>query len=341
MQFRIPDVRIAGVATCDFSLLQQVGTEELLRAARPDDWEHCLTSPVMRSLMQELGVDRRYLSHRPGTAPAPGRPTALDLAVSAVTRLRAHHEEALSHLDALIFVSTSNPHPCNSQAALLADTMGWSPSCYDIKAGCSSGVLGLLQAALLLNAGAKRVLVVMAETLSHFAPPADLRMLLTTGDGAACILMERAWGPGFLSMMHGSDPSFARAMLVAEPFPPTRPGTEYTYQFRDAARASERLRSKWLELSVESLRAAGVKCEDLSQVFLHQTHRGQIETLTASLGLDSDRVPEVVTRFGNMGTPTFAVALAERFEALRPGDRYLMQAVGGGISWCSIVAEHA
>jgi 3-oxoacyl-[acyl-carrier-protein] synthase III len=42
-----------------------------------------------------------------------------------------------------------------------------------------------------------------------------------------------------------------------------------------------------------------------------------------------------------MGTPTFAVAMAAAFQRLRPGQRYLLQAVGGGISWCSIVAEHA
>jgi 3-oxoacyl-[acyl-carrier-protein] synthase-3 len=340
VQFRIPDVRLAGVATCDFSLLRPVGTEELLRAARPDDWEHCLRSPVMGALLQELGVERRYLTHRPGTRPEPGRLTALELAHSAVTRLRARHEEALSTLDALIFVSTSNPYPCNSQAALLAHAMGWSPSCYDIKAGCSSGVLGLLQGALLLNAGAARVLVVMAETLSQFAPPDDLRMLLTTGDGAACVLMERAPGPGFLSMTHGSDPGFARSMLIPEPFPPTHAEARYTYEFRDSVRAVDRLHARWRELSEESLRAAGVARESLAHAFLHQTHRRQVEGLTTSLGLTAEQVPEVVRRFGNMGTPTFAVALADRFDLLRPGDRYLIEAVGGGISWCSIVAEH-
>ena len=62
--------------------------------------------------------------------------------------------------------------------------------------------------------------------------------------------------------------------------------------------------------------------------------------MRADLGLPPERVPDVVRCHGNMGTPTFAVAMSRDFERLRPGDTYLMQAVGGGISWCAIVAEH-
>ena len=120
----------------------------------------------------------------------------------------------------MIFVSTSNPHPCNSQAALLAAACGLSGSCMDIKAGCSGGVLGLLQGALLLRSGCERVLVVMAENLSQFTPPEDLRMLLTVGDGAAAILLERAHGSGFLSMLHGTEPALSDTMTVGATFPP-------------------------------------------------------------------------------------------------------------------------
>ena len=35
-----------------------------------------------------------------------------------------------------------------------------------------------------------------------------------------------------------------------------------------------------------------------------------------------------------------AVALAGIHSRLLPGDRILLQAVGGGVSWCAIVAEH-
>lgn len=341
MHFRIPDVRIADVETCDFNAIEAFDTDTLLQAARPEDWRRISSSPTARRMLDTLGVTTRHLTHLPGQRPDPARRTAFDLARSAVERLWERRRDALEHLDALIFVSTSNPHPCNSQAALLASEFGWRPSCYDLKAGCSTGILGLMQGALLLQGGAHRVLVVMAENLSHLTPREDLRMLLTVGDGAACILLERHAGPGFLSVLHGSDPAHASAMHIRAPFPPVGPEVEYVYQFTDTVPVATFLHQRWRELFHEVLASSALTTRDLAHCFFHQTHRAQVDGLATDLDLATAQIPLVVTDRGNIGTPSFAVALARGFHALRDGDRYLMQAVGGGVSWGSIIAEHS
>ena len=341
MQLSAAGVRIADVETCDFSLVPRYETAELLRAGMPGDAERYLGSATARRMIDELGVRRRHLTQLPGAVPDAGRLTALDLARSAIERLRERRAEELERLDALIFVSTSNPNPCNSQAALLAHELGLPGSCMDLKAGCSSGVLGLAQAALLIRAGCERVLVVIAENLSQFTPPDDLRMLLTVGDGAACVLVERCEGPGFLAMVHGTHSALAGTMTVRTPFPPTAPDARYLYEFSDTTAAVDFLKAQWQRAFVESVTAAGVAPEELKCVALHQTHLAQVRGLVHGLSLDPARVPLVVDDHGNMGTPTFAVALSRMHASLAPGDRYMMQAIGGGVSWCSIVAEHA
>jgi len=328
------------VEVCDFRLMNAWGTEDLLRAVLPDRWERYLESATSRRMLEELGVNRRYLTHLPGSRPQPGRATALDLARSAVDRMMSRHPRLASGLDALIFVSTSNPNPCNSQAAMLAGERGLRASCLDLKAGCSGGVLGLMQGAMLINSGCERVLVVMAETLSQFTPPDDLRMLVTVGDGAACVLLERGSGPGFKVMLHGSAPEFAHTMSIREPFPPTRPGAEYVYRFQDSRTAATILSGKWRTLWRESLDEAGIGRDELAHWFFHQTHSAQVNALLRETGIDGRIAPRVIESYGNMGTPTFAVALSSAFTRLKPGDPYLLQAVGGGISWCAIVAEH-
>ena len=340
MQLTAGNVRIADVETCDFGLMTSYDTATVLRSALPAEWERYLASAVSRRMLEELGVERRYLTHLPGQPPDPGRLTGYDLARSAVARLRARRATELARLDALIFVSASNPHPCNSQAAMLAEEFGFKASCLDLKAGCSGGVLGLMQGALLIQAGCERVLVVMAENLSHLTPTDDLRMLTTVGDGAACVLLERTEGPGFLAMLHGSEPTFARAMAVVPPFPPASPGVDYVYRVQDATTAGTFLRARWRSLYHEVLAAAGLGNHDLSHWFFHQTHGAQVDELLSDLGVPASRTVRTVGRYGNMGTPTFAVAMAEAFGALRPGERYLLQAVGGGVSWAAIVAEH-
>jgi 3-oxoacyl-[acyl-carrier-protein] synthase-3 len=340
MQLSVRDIRIAEVETCDFGLMPSYGTSTVLRAALPDTWEQYLDSDVALRLMRELGVTGRYLTHLPGSEAEAGRLTAFDLARSAVARLRARNPGALERLDALIFVSTSNPHPCNSQAAMLAEEFGLKASCMDLKAGCSGGVLGLMHAALFMQAGCERVLVVMAENLSQLTPPADLRMLLTVGDGAACVLLERSSGPGFLAMIHGTEPAYARTLMVNAAFPPASPETRYAYAIQDANAARRFLQARWRALHHEALAAAGTAPDEIAQWFFHQTHGAQVDALLQDLGVPSSRTVSVVGEHGNMGTPTFAVAMARGFRNLRPGQRYLLQAVGGGVSWCAIVAEH-
>lgn len=338
MQLEARDVAIVDVETCDFGLLPSYDTETVLRTAFPETWQRYLESSTSRRLIAELGVHRRHLTHLPGQAPNPARLNALDLARSAVVRLRERRARELEQLDALIFVSTSNPNPCNSQAALLAEEFHLTASCLDLKAGCSGGVLALMHAALLIQAGCERVLVVMAENLSQLTPPDDVRMLLTVGDGAACVLLEKRKGPGFRSMIHGSAPRFAGAFAVRTPFPPVARDSTYLFEFEQSAAARDFLKDQWRRLYRASLGNAGIDDGGLAHWFFHQTHGAQVAGLLADLHAPADAI--VVTTHGNMGTPTFAVAMAQAFARLEPGQTYLMQAVGGGMSWCAILAEH-
>jgi hypothetical protein len=127
-------------------------------------------------------------------------------------------------------------------------------------------------------------------------------------------------------------------MTVRTPFPPATPDARYVYEIGDAGPARDFLHERWRSLYRESL-------ADLSGApdwwFFHQTHAAQVGALLCEQGIDPARTVNVVATHGNMGTPTFAVAMAAVFPRLRSGQRYLLQAVGGGISWCSIVAEHA
>ncbi len=340
MRLSVPGVRIADVETCDFGLMLSYDTASLLRLACPDTWERYLESPISRRFMAELGVERRHLTHVPGQVPDPGRRTAIDLARSAVERLRARRPQVLTHLDALIFVSTSNPNPCNCQAALLAEQLGLTASCFDLKSGCSGGVLGLAQAALLVDAGCERALVVMAENLSQLTPADDLRALLSVGDGAACVLVEKCEGPGFLSVLHDTAPEFATALAMRTPFPPARADARYVYEFSDAPTVGEFVRDRWRALFHDSVEAAGMRASDLVHCFFHQTHSAQVDALARDLDIEPARLVRVVHDHGNMGSPTFAVAMARAFAGMAPGQRYLLEAVGGGLSSCAIVAEH-
>jgi 3-oxoacyl-[acyl-carrier-protein] synthase-3 len=340
MELSAADVAIVDVTTCDFSMVPRYSTDGVLDACLGDDADRYRGSAAARQLIADKGVCQRHLTHLPGQLPHPGRLNALDLARSAARRMMRRHPAALARLDAIIFVSTSNPNPCNSQAALVARDLGITASCLDLKAGCSAGVLGIMQAALLIGAGCRRVLVVASENLSHLVPRDDLRMLLSTGDGAACILLERRAGPGFLAMAHGTAVEHAHAVTLDATFPPVGPDDRFALRVQDATAAATCIDEHWRSALDTTLRMAALGAGDLAQCFVHQAHRGRRDAFLAEYGIGGDRCVDVLADHGNAGSATFAIAMARRFAVLRPGERYLMQAVGGGISWCAIIAEH-
>jgi 3-oxoacyl-[acyl-carrier-protein] synthase-3 len=129
-------------------------------------------------------------------------------------------------------------------------------------------------------------------------------------------------------------------MAVVPPFPPAGPEVRYVYRVRDATAAGTFLRAQWRSVYHDALAAAGLESSDLSRWFFHQTHAAQVDELLHDLAVAPARTVRTVNRYGNMGTPTFAVGMAQAFGDLRPGERYLLQAVGGGVSWCAIVGEH-
>jgi hypothetical protein len=112
-------------------------------------------------------------------------------------------------------------------------------------------------------------------------------MLLTVGDGAACVLVERHPGPGFLSMLHGTEASLARAMEVRTPFPPATPGARYAFEVQDATATSAFIASRWRGLFHESLAATGTADGQLAHWFFHQTHGAQVTSLLKDLGVAS------------------------------------------------------
>ena len=110
-----------------------------------------------------------------------------------------------------------------------------------------------VQAALLIRSGCERVLVGMAENLSQLTPAEDLRMLLTVGDGAACVLLERGPAAGFRAMLHGTEPALASTMAVRTPFPPAGPAPRHAHAFRAARPGPAFLRARWRAPGHESL----------------------------------------------------------------------------------------
>src|SRR5262249_45629331 len=149
-------LEIADVASCDFSKLSPLSNEDVLRWSGRQEKER-----LLRFLAEDMGIKRRY--H------APEGTTALDLARDALSSLLARSPRLREEATFLIYCGISNPMPTVCHAALLADELGFeNASAWDLKSGCSTGILGLAQALDWFQHGAEVGVLVASETFSKF-----------------------------------------------------------------------------------------------------------------------------------------------------------------------------
>ncbi len=85
----------------------------------------------------------------------------------------------------------------------------------------------------------------------------------------------------------------------------------------------------------EVLDREAVAFDDVDLFVYHQANSRIIRSVGQRLGLPPERVVDYVDRFANSSTATLPIALAvaEQEGRLRPGDRVLLAAFGGGFTW--------
>ena len=91
----------------------------------------------------------------------------------------------------------------------------------------------------------------------------------------------------------------------------------------------------------EAIRRAGLTLDDIACLIPHQANMRIVEAIGGRLGLGADRVYCNLERYGNTSAASIPVALAEavRNGRVKRGDRVLLVAFGGGLTWAAAVVE--
>jgi 3-oxoacyl-[acyl-carrier-protein] synthase-3 len=93
------------------------------------------------------------------------------------------------------------------------------------------------------------------------------------------------------------------------------------------------------ESARETVAAADMKLEDIDWLIPHQANVRILEATARKLGLPPQKLVVTVDHHGNTSAASVPLALDEYLRAgrIRPGQRLLLQGVGGGFTWGSCV----
>jgi 3-oxoacyl-[acyl-carrier-protein] synthase-3 len=289
-----------------------------------DDWIRART-----------GIERRHFA-------AEGETTS-DLATEAATAALSHAGLAPSDLDALI-VATSTPDlTFPSAATMVQSRLGMTGGfAFDMQAVCAGFVFALANANALIRSGeARRIMVIGAETFSRIMDFTDRATCVLFGDGAGAVILEADGGSGtggdrgVLAADLHSDGRF-RDILYVDGGVSTGTSGHLRMQGKEVFRHAV---EKLAETAHTALDRAGVSAEDVDWIVPHQANLRIIKSTAARMRIPMSRVVVTVQDHGNTSAASIPLALSVAAAAgrIETGDLLVLEAIGGGLAWGSVV----
>jgi len=283
-------------------------------------------------IRERTGIARRHIADE--------SQSSSDLALAASKRALEAAGVAASDID-LIVVATSTPdYIFPSTACLLQAKLGVKGcAAFDVQAVCTGFIYALATADSFIRTGVnKKALVVGAEVFSRILDWNDRGTCVLFGDGAGAVVLASSEKPGIHASRLHADGSqvgmlsvpgnVSRGKVIGSPF--LQMNGQGVFKF--AVRVLD-------ESARETVAAAGMRLADIDWLIPHQANVRILEATARKLEIPREKLVVTVDHHGNTSAASVPLALDEfiRRGTIRPGERLLLQGVGGGFTWGSSV----
>jgi len=241
----------------------------------------------------------------------------------------------------LIIVGTSPPDMVfPSTACILQGKLGaHGGAAFDVQAVCSGFIYALTIADAMIRAGsATKALVIGAEVFSRILDFKDRTTCVLFGDGAGAVVLEASAEPGILATDIHADGKHTDILCV--------PGHVSGGQvlgdplLRMDGQAVFKLAVGVLDETARAvLSKADKTAADVDWLVPHQANIRIMQSTARKLKLPMDKVVVTVDQHGNTSAASIPLALdtAVRSGRIKAGQTLLLEGVGGGFTWGSVL----
>jgi 3-oxoacyl-[acyl-carrier-protein] synthase-3 len=288
-------------------------------------------------------VERTGIRERRVAAPDE---TSCTMALAASRQALAAAGMAATDIDLIIVATTTPDLVFPATACLLQEGLGvHGCPAFDVQAVCTGFVYALAIADNFMRTGSsRRALVIGTETFTRILDWTDRGTCVLFGDGAGAVVLERSDAPGILSSHLHADGQYKDLLCVpagvSVGYDKTRIGQAYV---RMAGGEVFKVAVNVLGQVVdEALAANGMQRADIDWLVPHQANIRIISATAKRLGLPMDKVVVTVDRHGNTSAASIPLAFDEavRDGRIKRGQLVLMEGVGGGFTWGSVLLRY-
>jgi len=241
----------------------------------------------------------------------------------------------------LIIVATSTPDMVfPSTACILQNKLG-AHGCpaFDVQAVCSGFIYALTLADAMIQTGAaSKALVIGAEVFSRILDFKDRTTCVLFGDGAGAVVLEASDKPGILASDLHADGKHVGILCV--PGHVSGGNVLGDPLLKMDGQAVFKLAVGVLEETARAtLAKAGKQDTDIDWLIPHQANIRIMQSTAKKLKLPMDKVIVTVDQHGNTSAASIPLALdaAVRGGQVKPGQLVMLEGVGGGFTWGSVL----
>src|SRR5690606_17717369 len=205
----------------------------------------------------------------------------------------------------------------------------------------SGFVYALSTADAFIRAGrARTALVIGAEVFSSILDWNDRSTCVLFGDGAGAVVLKASDEPGIMAAQLHADGSQMKILcaagnvshgeVVGDPF--LRMDGQAVFKLAVTSLAKS---------AIDVCAEAGVSLADVDWLVPHQANVRIINFLGKRLGIADDKVVVTVDQHANTSAASVPLAFdaARRDGRIKAGDTVMMQGVGGGFTWGSVLLK--
>ncbi len=243
----------------------------------------------------------------------------------------------------LIIVATTTPDlTFPSTATILQAKIGAKNAfAFDIQAVCSGFVYALNVADNFIKSGqVKNALVIGAETLSRIVDWSDRNTCVLFGDGAGAVVLQ-SYDKDDRGIMVSDLHSDGTLCDILK----TSGGPSFNKQTGFIQMAGKEVFKhavdKMTKSVVDALQKINLTPSDIDLLVPHQANARILTSVANKLKLSEDKVIMVLENHANTSAASIPLALdyANKNSRLKKGDLVVLEALGGGLTWGSIVLK--
>lgn len=291
-------------------------------------------------IKERTGIERRYIADEKDT-------TSALCAAAGRAALQAAQLPA-EKIDAIIVGTVTGDVTFPATACYVQEMLGaTNAAAFDVAAACTGFIYGLSLADSLIASGkAEHVLVIGGEILTRITDWTDRATCVLFGDAAGAVVLGPSDGKrGVIDTFIKSDGRLTHLLCMpggGTKVPPDVALAEKMMFLRMEGREVFKYAVTAMGDAAEHILAKNnLTGDDVDLLIPHQANMRIINATAKRVGLPLEKVYINVQNYGNTSSASIPLAMDEALEngRLKPGDRCMLVAFGGGFTWGSALVR--